>query len=193
MKKRAEDAFLAREYRKAMVYYALALQDDPDDKELRLGAILSDMALDLEEEAQALFGYYLIARNQNKEEAEQVLEQLISSIDDNISRIGKMVGEPIRQIIEQQNGISYSDFKEIVAAKGCFREAYEDVLFSTRVIISNKDDFFDFINQLIESGYEDVALGYIESANAIFPADARIRSLAEKIGCHDGGEDKGVS
>ena len=55
-KELAFDAFYGRDFKNSLYYFSLALESSPDDKELRIGAILADLALEKEEEAISLFG-----------------------------------------------------------------------------------------------------------------------------------------
>ena len=56
--------------------------------------------------------------------------------------------------------------------------------FSTKVVITQKNDFFDFVTRLIDNEYIDVALSYIDSANQVFPSDERLRELLNRISNH---------
>ncbi len=54
-------------------------------------------------------------------------------------------------------------------------------MFSTKVIIQNKEDFLDFLEQLINNGYKDISMNYFESAVSMFPNDKKLLSLIEKV------------
>ena len=57
---RAENHFYRGDYDEAMRMYGILLKDFPDLQEARIGAILSDIAYENDEEAQALFEYYQV-------------------------------------------------------------------------------------------------------------------------------------
>jgi len=61
------------------------------------------------------------------------------------------------------------------------REALQTIFFSTKVLINNKDDFFNFVDALINNQYYDIALSYIDYASAVFANDKRISQLLQKI------------
>ncbi len=46
--------------------------------------------------------------------------------------------------------------------RGSFRVAFEDIMFSTKVAIENKEDFYDFVTKLIDNGFENTAYTYLE-------------------------------
>lgn len=181
LKKLAESAFQKKDYSKALHYYALALAERPGNKELKIGAMLCDLAEEMPEEAHALFDYYLIARKENRSEAETLLEQILASIDTNITIASNLIADTVRENAIYENGISYEDFLEIVRDKENFKEAFEDVIFSTKVVLTDKDEFLAFLDLLIDNGYGEMALSYIEGANALFPLDDKIREMLVKI------------
>jgi len=87
----------------------------------------------------------------------------------------------IKDRVDYENAISYEDFQNIVKERGEFRRAFEDIMFSTRVIISEKKDFISFLDSLVTNGFNDMALNYLESASSIFPSNKKIRDLFDKL------------
>ena len=180
-KAKAKENFFKGEYKDALLNYSLALKDLPDDKEARIGAILADMAEESEEEAVALFEYYEFTKENDKENAEEIIQSIIDSVDFDLEQLSSVLREGITQKIDNENAISYTEFKEHIERRGSFKMAFEDIMFSTRVIIHKKDDFIDFLGKLIENGYTEVALSYLESALLVFPNDIKIKKIYEKI------------
>jgi tetratricopeptide (TPR) repeat protein len=177
----AEEHFFQGAYREAMHDYAMLLSDDPTMPEARIGAKLTDIAMENDEQAQALFEYYQLLKRENRDDAENVIEEIIDSMDDTIEKITELfeslgVGEP-----DTADGISYQEFKELVADRGDFRRAFEDIMFSTRVVISEKEDLLDFMQLLVEHGFDEMAIRYIESFALSFPDEERIVQLMEKL------------
>ncbi|MCD8477191.1 MAG: hypothetical protein LRY68_04160 [Sulfurospirillum sp.] len=83
--------------------------------------------------------------------------------------------------INAENGIKYEDFLTLIESRGSFKEAFEDIMFSTKVIISKKEDFVDFLSKLIENGFREMSLNYLESAVTLFPNDEQLLSLIKKV------------
>ena len=54
-------------------------------------------------------------------------------------------------------------------------------MFSTRVIITKKEDFIDFLDNLIEFGFAEMALTYLENALSVYPSDKLLRKLLKKL------------
>lgn len=54
-------------------------------------------------------------------------------------------------------------------------------MFSTKVAIEKKEDFYDFINRLIENGFNSTAYNYLEGFNEYFIYDKEIVKLYEKL------------
>ena len=61
---RAEYAFLKGDYVHALRSYGLILKDYPSLDEAKIGVYLSDLGIESEEEAQALFDYYQLIKNE---------------------------------------------------------------------------------------------------------------------------------
>ncbi len=175
--KRAEEQFLKREYSNAMKIYSLILKDDPKLKDAKVGVYLSDMGLDSDEDAQALFSYYQAIKD-SSEDAEEIIDQLMQSIYSAKVVIQQELFDVLDEA-EMEDGIRYSDFMNLVKDKGSFKEAFEDILFSTRVILHSKDEFIDFIKRLVNEGYNDMALKYLDALADNFSNDQSIYSLYE--------------
>ena len=177
----AEKYFLSRNYERALFYYSLAGQDDPSSKDVKVGILLCDLASEMENEAQSLFDYYVIAKKESAENAAELLEKIIQSIDGVFNATSEMLLPPIKQRFDYENAISYEDFQSIVSQRGDFKRAFEDIMFSTKVIISEKKDFINFLESLVSNGFDEIALNYLESASSIFPSSKKIRDLFDKL------------
>ena len=173
--KRAEEQFLRKEYDNAMKIYSLLLREDPQMKDARVGVFLSDMGLESDEDAQALFDYYQAIKNSN-EDAEKIIDELMQTIY--AARV--VIQEQFLgglQAAELEEGIGYKDFIRSIEEKGSFKEAFEDIMFSTRVVIRTREEFIDFIKRLVAAGYRDMAIGYLDSLAESFGQDQEIYRL----------------
>jgi len=177
----ANDNFSKQEYEKALMEYALVLKSDPENKEAYNGAILAEMAMSGEESASALFDYYAVLRKEDKEDADEIMDGIISSMDGTLETLSELFEAPILEKLEAENGILYTDFKLLVNESGDFKETFENIMFSTRVIITAKDDFIDFLDQLLHNGFKDMGLSYLESALKTYPNEERLSKLLEEL------------
>jgi len=163
--------------------FSLALQIDPECKEAKLGAILADMAKEKEGQAEALLEYYLLLVEEDNENSENIVEDIINLIDNSTESIYKLIdSKELEFAINEENGIEYEDFIKHIGQRGSFRKAFEDIMFSTKVMISKKEDFVDFLEKLIDNGFEEMSMNYLESAISIFPNDSKLLSLVKKAG-----------
>ncbi len=180
---RAENYFYSGDYDEAMRQYAILLKDHPQLKEARIGAILTDIAIENDEEAQALFEYYQVLKNENDENAEAIIEGMIGTFDNALEKISDILDSALlpKETQEPVDGIGYCDFKELVGLRGSFKRAFEDIMFSTKVVISEKEDLLDFIQQLVENGFNEMAMRYIEGAAIAYPGESRIQEIIDKI------------
>lgn len=179
--KQANEHFLAGQYTEALRDYSLALKDHPDSKEAYNGAILSDMAMSGETGAEALFDYYTILRSEDVEQADVVISEILETMDGTLEQLSGLFDETIKQRLAYEDGIMYNEFKELVKDESDFNRIFENIMFSTRVIITEKEDFVDFLDNLIDHGYKEMALSYLESALGVYPNDRQLRNLLRRL------------
>ena len=178
--KKASEHFMKREYQEALDTYLLVLQHNPTQKEALLGTMLCDMLQEDEEEAVALFEYYIVLKEEKTQNPEDVIIAMIKELDRDQEEIAKLFDMEKENILGIE-GISYSDFMKIVHDRGSFREAFEDIMFSTKVIITKKSDFFDFLDRLIKNGFTDMVYSYLEDASKLYPTDKKLQEFVEKL------------
>jgi len=177
----ANDSFSKSDYRNALEKFAMVLQNYPHSKEAYNGVILSEMALSGEAGAEALFDYYEILKEEDSENADSIINDILQNMDGELDRLGELLSEPLSNTLEAENGILYQDFKKLVVSDGNFKEIFENIMFSTRVIITKKDDFIDFLDNLIENNFTEMALTYLESAISVYSNDQQFIRLLDKL------------
>lgn len=177
----ANDYYLAGKYSEALREYSLILRDYPNTKEAYNGAILADMAMSGESGADALFDYYTILRSEDAESADNVISEILETMDGTLDQLSGLFTESIKQRLTYEDGILYNEFKELIASDGDFQRIFENIMFSTRVIITEKEDFVDFLDNLIDHGYKEMALSYLESALGVYPNDKQLRNLLRRL------------
>ncbi len=178
---KANDSFSKAEYEQALRNYALVLKDYPNTKEAHNGAILSEMAMSGEEGAEALFDYYIVLREENQEDADTIISEILKSMDGTLDQLSALFSEPMKQKLEFEDGIMYYEFKQLVEDEGDFKRIFENIMFSTRVIITEKEDFIDFLKNLVEYDFKEMALAYLESALSIYPNNDDLRLLVKRL------------
>ena len=173
---RAEHAFLKGDYAKALRSYGLILKDYPTLDEAKIGVYLSDLGVESEDEAQALFDYYQLIKTE-QEDAVEIIDGIIENLDTSKEQIQKLLLDPVKEQVEYGDGISYSDFLKLVESRGSFKKTFEDIMFSTKVVITNKDEFIDFVTQLSNEGFDEMALGYLDASSHLFGNDQEVLAL----------------
>ena len=173
---RAEGEFLKGDYQKALRSYGLILKDYPALDEARIGVYLSDLGIESEEEAQALFDYYQVIKTE-KDNAVDIIDGLIDSLDTSKQYIQELLLNPVQEQVEYGDGIRYSDFLLLIESRGSFKKAFEDIMFSTKVIITEKDEFIDFVTQLANEGFDEMALNYLDATTSLFGDDQDVLAL----------------
>jgi len=177
---RAEHEFLKGDYVNALRSYGLILKDYPTLDEARIGVYLSDLGIESEEEAQALFDYYQLIKSE-KENAVDIIDGLIENLDSSKQMIQELLVDPVEEQVEYGDGIRYSDFLDLVESRGSFKKTFEDIMFSTKVVITNKDEFIDFVTQLSNEGFDEMALGYLDASGHLFGNDQDVLALYHVI------------
>jgi tetratricopeptide (TPR) repeat protein len=173
---RAEKEFLQGDYRTALQIYGLLLKDYPALEEAKVGVYLSDLGIESGEEAQALFDYYQVIKEE-KENAADIIDGLIESLSTMKMQLGEMLVDPIQEQVEYGDGIRYSDFMILVESRGSFKKAFEDIMFSTKVVITDKDQFIDFVTRLAQEGFDEMALNYLDATTSLFGDDQDVLAL----------------
>jgi len=182
-KKEAQKAFIEAKYDLALKFYSLALSLSPDDIDLKVGAVLCDFAKEDEDEAIALYDYYIssILLDGIKEELYSEILETINYEDDFFISLVESIHEFTNSI---DNGVDYKDFLDIAKSRGDMKRSLEDVMFSAKIIINSKEDMMDFISLLFKYDFKDEALIYLENAINIYPGDTyfeeKFRELSKR-------------
>ncbi len=177
----AKDSFSKADFKNALEQFAQVLQNYPNSKEAYNGVILSEMAMSGEGGAEALFDYYEILKEDDKEQADFIMEEILQNMDGSLEKLSEVFAEPLRDRLELEDGILYQDFKAIIDEGESFKETFENIMFSTRVIITKKEDFIDFLDNLIDNDFQEMALTYLENALSVYPSDELLRKLLKKL------------
>ncbi|DAB29273.1 MAG TPA: hypothetical protein CFH84_10390 [Sulfurimonas sp. UBA12504] len=177
----AKDSFSKSDYKNALEKFAAVLQNFPNSKEAYNGVILAEMALSGEGGAEALFDYYEILKEEDKEQADIIMSDILQNMDGSLEKLREVFAEPLRDRLEYEDGILYKDFKAIIDSGESFRETFENIMFSTKVIITQREDFIDFLDNLIENDFAEMALTYLENALSVYPSDKLLRKLLKKL------------
>ncbi len=177
----AKESFSRADYKTALEKFAQVLQNYPNSKEAYNGVILSEMAMSGEGGAEALFDYYEILKEENQEQADLIMEEILQTMDGSLEKLSEVFAEPLRERLEYEDGILYSDFKQLLDGGAPFRETFENIMFSTRVIITQKEDFLDFLEKLMDHGFAEMALTYLENALSIYPNEKLLHKLLKKL------------
>lgn len=177
----AEQLFNEEKYNQALLNYSQILEKNPYSRKAQMLVILTEMVMNNENGGEALYDYYSILLGENIPNPEDVIQNILDSIDNKQLEFNKLLNEPMKQQLMYADGISYTDFKEIAVQEKGFKRAFEDIVFTTKVIITSKRDLIDFLNNLIKYGFYSAALNYLEGALTTFPNDKSLQFLANKL------------
>jgi len=180
--KQAHSLFSGREYDKALFLYSQITSLDPTNEEYKLYCLICDVAYDNEEKAQNMFDYFIVAKDENLDAAIQYIKDIIHAYDGDNDKLMSLLKDFASSNVDSLNAIEYKDFMALVESRGSFKEAYQDIMFSTKVSISKKDDLVDFIDKLIENDFTNTAYSYLDGFNEFFSYDQELMNLYNKLG-----------
>ena len=177
----ANSFFTQKKFEKALFLYSQLSSNFPQNKEYPIYALFCDIASEDEEKAISLYDYFSIVKDENLEEAIRYVEDVINAYDGDIDKMMEVLKELSMSTVESLDAIRYEDFKKLIDSRGSFRIAFEDIMFSTKVAIENKDDFFDFVTKLIDNDFNTTAYTYLDGFNEYFSYDKEIEKLYKKL------------
>jgi tetratricopeptide (TPR) repeat protein len=180
--KQAHSYFTAKEYDKALFLYSQVTSMEPNNVEYQLYCIFCDLGYENDEKAQSLFDYFIVAKDEDLEVAIKHAQDVIDAYDGDNVKMMDILNDISSNNVESLNAIEYNDFMQLVHNRGSFKEAYEDIMFSTKVAITSKDDLLDFIEKLIENNFDKTAYSYLDGFNEFFSYDENLTKLYEKLG-----------
>jgi tetratricopeptide (TPR) repeat protein len=177
----ANSYFLNKEFEKAMFIYAQLTSVFKYNKEYPIYALFCDVASEDVDKALSLFDYFTVAKEKNIEEAIEYVHKVIDAYDGDIDKMMDILKDLTNSTVDSLDAIKYDDFKRLIQSRGSFRVAFEDIMFSTKVAIDSKDDFFDFVTKLIENDFNTTAYSYLEGFNEYFAYDSKIEELYKML------------
>lgn len=177
----ANSLFVQKKFDKALFLYSQLSSNFPENKEYKIYALFCDVASEDVQKAMSLYDYFTVVKDENLDEAVKYVEDVIHAYDGDVDKMMEILKDLSSSTVEALDAIRYEDFKKLIKTRGSFRIAFEDIMFSTKVAIENKEDFFDFVNKLIDNGFENTAYTYLEGFNDYFSYDKEIENLYKKL------------
>jgi len=178
----AHSLFTDKQYDKAIFLYSQILSFYPTNSEYQLYCIFCDIASENDQKGQSLFDYFSVALQENPTTAVKLVTDIISAYDGNNEKMMDILKDFSVQTIETLDAIKYEDFENLIKQRGSFKIAFQDIMFSTKVAITSKDEFFEFVNQLIDNDFERTAYSYLDGFNEYFQYDKQMMELYDKLG-----------
>jgi len=179
--KQAHSYFSVKKYDQALFIYSQVLSTDSLNEEYKTYCLLCDIGFESDDRAQTLFDYFIIAKDESLEDAVKYVEDYINAHDGDNEKMLGLLQDISNTNVESLNAIEYKDFLELVENRGSFKEAYQDIMFSTKVAITTKEELIDFINNLIDNNFNKTAYSYLDGFNEFFSYDEELVKLYEKL------------
>ncbi len=173
--------FLNRKFDKALFIYSQLASNFKNNKQYPMYALFCDIASEDEEKGMSLYDYFSIAQDENIDTAIAYIEKVVNTYDGDIDKMIKILEDLNTSTIDSLDAIRYEDFKILIESRGSFKIAFEDIMFSTKVAIETKEDFFDFVDKLIDNDFKNTAYTYLDGFNEYFSYDIKIKELYKKL------------
>lgn len=177
----ANSLFVQKRFDEALFLYSQLSSNFPKNKEYPIYALFCDVASEDVQKAISLYDYFSIIKDENLEEAIRYVEDVINAYDGDIDKMMEILKDLSTSTVESLDAIRYEDFKKLIESRGSFRIAFEDIMFSTKVAIENRDDFYDFVTKLIDNDFNSTAYTYLDGFNEYFSYDKEIEKLYKKL------------
>lgn len=178
---KANAYFLDKKFDKALFLYSQLSSLFSDNKEYPIYALFCDIASEDEEKAISLYDYFCVMKKDDLDGAIDYVENVVNAYDGDIDKMMGILEDLNASTVESLDAIKYDDFKKLIKSRGSFRVAFEDIMFSTKVAIENKDDFCDFVTKLIDNDFNSTAYTYLDGFNEYFSYDKEIEELYKKL------------
>lgn len=177
----ANSLFIQKKFDEALFLYSQLASAFPYNQEYKTYALFCDLAIEDEQKALALYDYFTIIKADGVEEAIKYVEDVLKVYDADLDKMMTLLKELNLSTVETLDAIRYEDFKKLIESRGSFRIAFEDIMFSTKVAIENRDDFYDFVTKLIDNNFNNTAYTYLDGFNEYFTYDKEIEKLYKKL------------
>lgn len=177
----AHSLFTQKKFKEALFNYSLLISNFPDNKEYPMYALFCDISIEDESKALSLFDYFSVLKKDGLDEAIEYIEDVIDAYDGDIEKMMGLLEEIAESNVNSLEAINYEDFNKTVEQRGSFKLAFEDIMFSTKVAINNREDFYDFVTKLIDNGFDNTAYNYLDGFNEYFNYDKEIVKLYKKL------------
>ena len=168
-------AFLDSEYEIAKSYFSLAYHEKPQ-VELLFFIEMCEFGLYNDEEAQQIYEFYMLYKDETD------ITTFIDITDNRYEKILSQTDEygEDEQDINEQDSICYKEFNAIVGNKN-FKQIFENIIFSTNMSFGNQDEALTFLDILVDHGFLDISLNYIEITANSYIGNERFAKILEKI------------
>lgn len=158
-------ALKSHDLNRASLNFSQAMFLDFGNIEARIGLYLTDIAYDFPDKADIFYNLYtILIDNAKRSEKQKIQSQILEAIklfDSQISLNDTTEEDDDNKDAQELYGILYADFKRLCKTNG-FREVFEDLIVSTKIIFTQKEDFYEFLQNLALNGFIDLALSYVE-------------------------------
>ncbi len=178
-KVKAKTSFAQENYKEAMLLSSQILFDEPDNEYWSMFVRLCDLGLENSVNAQHIYDYFTTMQDQEADEQTAIKKtnDLIKAGDGDKVQISKYLEEFSQSSVNKLQSISYEEFLQLIDERGSFKVAFEDIMYSTKISLENKKQFYEFLEKLINNNFHNIAYEYLDSHFNFFKYDKEVQKL----------------
>lgn len=178
----ALDYFEKKDYIFALNMYSNAIKDDKENEEAKVGIMLCDMAInDDENNARNLLDYYFIVKNADSGNAYDIIFDIVNDNIEKSETMNNVISLAIQEKYESMNGILFNDFLSIFEQSGKEKIIFENILLSSKIIISDKEDLVSFVSLAVEYGFKNISDNYLDNLIITFEYNKGVIEIMENL------------
>lgn len=163
--KKAKKAFLQNDFKESFRLYKMAFWIDPNDLDSKIGLLLSDIAEHFSMQAIGFFDLYLSTLKSHPRRLKpKIQEMILHFIEAFDNRVNSILSNDMSNVflIPNANVIMYEDVKAMLKQTS-FVDVFVSIIFSTHIAFSKKQDFYEFLRLLVDNGFIEECMGYVDS------------------------------
>lgn len=163
------DHFYKKDFNTAKTYFSLAYEKRKNKRLLNFIS-LCDLALNHPQEALLLFEFYI--DNYRLKFIDKDFDQILNSVE--------FKNTASKSEFEDGYALNYKDFL-ISEEKIGFKKSFENIIHSGKLVINDRENFLEFLEKLLDNGYKDFTLNYIEDVFLHFWANKKFIKIQKKL------------
>lgn len=169
LQKKAFAMFSKCKFKESFMLYEMAFWLDTSDLDSIIGMYLSDIGIEFPDDAIGIFDAYQVSLKTKPRSEKYFTQKTILKLIQAFDKKNNAITNNHRKFIEMyethyesHDAISFRDIQELLKTIS-FKEIYTSVIIKSKLIFSEKNEFYEFLNLLIKNGFPEASMTYIDA------------------------------